>query len=72
MIKNEIQPGNLIPLKEKATHILIDAGFKPDYVEIADAEDLSSVDHWDGKQKMVALVAAYLNEVRLIDNMVLG
>ena len=26
---------------------------------------------WDGKKKLVALVAAYLNEIRLIDNIIL-
>jgi pantothenate synthetase len=30
------------------------------------------MDHWDGKQKLVALAAAFLNEVRLIDNMILN
>jgi pantoate--beta-alanine ligase len=40
-------------------------------VAIADAQTLQNVEEWDGKQKIVALVAAYLNEVRLIDNIIL-
>lgn len=69
MIKTEIKPGHLDGLLEKGNGMLLKAGFKPDYLEIADAGDLSPVRKWDGKQKLVALVAAFLNEVRLIDNM---
>jgi len=41
-------------------------------VEIADAGNLTIIDQWNGTTKLVALVAAFLNEVRLIDNMVLN
>lgn len=71
IIKNEMKPGNLIHLKQKATNFLLSNGYKVDYTEIADAETLKLQDNWDGKKKLVALVAAYLNEVRLIDNIVL-
>jgi len=50
---------------------LNDAGFKTDYVAMADAQNLQPVNDWDGTQKLVALVAAFLGEVRLIDNMVM-
>ena len=72
MIKSQIRPGALSVLKEAARTILESEGFRVDYAEIADAETLEIVEHWDGKQKLVALVAAFLNEVRLIDNMVLA
>jgi len=72
MIKKEIRPGNITPLIEKANRQLTEAGFRVDYVSIADAYDLSGVTEWDGKQKIVALVAANLNEVRLIDNIVIN
>lgn len=71
MIRQGIAPGNLRPLKEASAAFLEEHGYKPDYVEIADALTLEARDHWDGKEKLVALVAAYLNEVRLIDNIVL-
>ncbi|HUR65286.1 MAG TPA: pantoate--beta-alanine ligase [Chitinophagaceae bacterium] len=71
-IKNNIRPGDITTLKREATEILKQAGFKPDYVEIANAMDLSLKTNWDGNEKLVALVAAYLNEVRLIDNMLLN
>jgi|CXWL01.1.fsa_nt_gi pantoate--beta-alanine ligase len=70
-IKKNIQPGNLAELKLKARAMLEEAGFEVDYVEIADAANLSVVNDWDGKERPVALIAASLNEIRLIDNMIL-
>jgi pantoate--beta-alanine ligase len=71
-IKKEIKPGYLQDLKERALQYLTAENFKVDYVEIAHADDLTIAENWDGKQKLVALAAAYLNEVRLIDNMILN
>lgn len=71
-IKENLKPGNLQYLKEAAFKKLEQEGFKPDYISIADAFNLEEIINWDGHQKPVALIAAFLNEVRLIDNMVLG
>lgn len=70
-IKREIKPGYIEDIKVRAVDYLTTEGFKPDYVEIADAKTLKTVEVWDGQQKLVALIAAFLNDVRLIDNMVL-
>jgi pantoate--beta-alanine ligase len=70
-IKNEIKPGYLEDLKDRAVNYLNAEGFKTDYVEIASAENLEPQEFWDGRMPLVALAAAYLNEVRLIDNMLL-
>lgn len=70
-LKNNIKPGNLQELKHTAVSSLTNAGFKVDYVEIADAGNLDIIDLWDGKRKLVAVAAAFLGEVRLIDNMLL-
>jgi len=70
-IKKEIKPGYIEDLKDRAVQYLTAEGFKVDYVEIATADNLGLVHNWDGKTPLVALVAAYLNEVRLIDNMLL-
>ena len=51
-----------------ATKILEQAGFRVDYIEIADHKTLEPIDRGQGA---VALIAAFLGEVRLIDNMVL-
>lgn len=71
-IKKNLQPGDLVPLKERAIKRLKEAGFKTDYIEIADAASLELLHEWDGRRKLVALTAAFLNEVRLIDNMLLN
>lgn len=71
-LKKELIPGReLFILKEMVENKLAHAGFQTDYVEVADAVTLSSVSIWDGKQKLVALIAAFLNGVRLIDNMII-
>ena len=70
-IKNNIKQGALTELKQAAVNNLTQGGFKVDYVEIADADNLEIIDKWDGKRKLVALAAAFLGEVRLIDNLVL-
>ncbi len=71
IIKDGLQVGDVTLLKKNATSFLEKKGYKVDYTEIADADTLELQAYWDGKKKMVALVAAYLNEVRLIDNIIL-
>ncbi len=60
--------GDVSMLKNQARLYLENNGFKVDYVEIADAKTLEIIDTWDAQKKVVALTAAYINEVRLIDN----
>jgi len=71
-LKKNLTPGDLSALLKHATFKLEEKGFKVDYVEVADAETLGFVHHWNGQQKLVALIAAFLHEVRLIDNMALN
>lgn len=73
LIKNHLAIGNLQNLQQQAEETLLKASFsKIDYVAICNANTLQVVNTWDGKEKLVALVAAFLNGVRLIDNMVLN
>lgn len=72
LIKNKLAKGDINELKREAILILEQKGFRIDYVEIVDANTLTPLTEWDGKQKSVALIAVYLNEVRLIDNMILN
>ncbi len=72
MVKKELQPGNLEPLKQKGAEFLNRHQFKVDYVEFADARNLQIIDHWDGNTPLVVLIAAYLGDVRLIDNFMLA
>jgi pantoate--beta-alanine ligase len=71
-VKEQLKKGDLILLKKQAEANLIENGFRVDYVEIADARDLSIVDEWNGAQKLVTLTAAHLNDIRLIDNILLN
>ncbi len=70
-IKREIKPGYLGDLQERAVNYLTTEGFSVDYIEIADSNTLQLQEYWDGNQSLVALAAAYLNEIRLIDNKLL-
>ena len=72
LAKNELKSGDLQPIKQKAVDFLTRHSFKVDYVEFADANKLQVVNHWNGKTPLVVLIAAYLNDVRLIDNFVLS
>jgi pantoate--beta-alanine ligase len=72
LIKKELKPGNLVTLKEKAIDHLAAENFKIDYIEIVNAATLTTVEVWDGETALVALCAAFLNEVRLIDNLLLN
>jgi pantoate--beta-alanine ligase len=71
-IKEHIQPGSMAAIIDKSIKMLAEKNFRVDYVTIADAQTLEPVTHWDGKQEIVALIAAFQNEVRLIDNMLLN
>jgi pantoate--beta-alanine ligase len=71
-LKREIKPGYVEDIKERALQYLTAEGFKPDYAAIASADNLELIEYWDGKENIVALIAAYLNKVRLIDNMLLN
>ena len=60
-------------LEDYATNFLLTSGFtKVDYVSIADADTLQPASIVKGKSNLVTLIAAYINDVRLIDNMELG
>ncbi|MGZ3950693.1 MAG: pantoate--beta-alanine ligase [Flavisolibacter sp.] len=70
VIKENLYQYSLEELKEKANKHLAEDGFKVDYIEIANADDLSTASSTNGK--LVALAAATTGNVRLIDNIVLN
>lgn len=70
-IKQNIEIKNFEELKTNAAKIILDNGFdKIDYIEICDAETLLPVDAINNKQ-LIALAAAFIEDVRLIDNIFL-
>jgi pantoate--beta-alanine ligase len=72
-IKQQLNQGTpWTVIKEKGEKMLTDAGFRIDYVELADAHTLQPATAtmatvYQGAR--VALIAAFLHNVRLIDNM---
>ncbi|HLO81093.1 MAG TPA: pantoate--beta-alanine ligase [Chitinophagaceae bacterium] len=70
--RKELRNGSLLQLQQQALEHLENGGFRPDYFEFAKADTLEIVQEWDGRQPLVALVAAFLGEIRLIDNMILN
>ena len=71
-IKENLKVGDTKKIKDEAKEILLQKGFLIDYVEIANADTLELIENWNGKVKVVVLAAAFLNNVRLIDNMVIN
>lgn len=72
-LKDSIKPGETESLLAKGKAMLLQSGFsKVDYVSIADAVNLEPITQWDGRSSVVALVAAFLDGIRLIDNLKLN
>lgn len=69
-IKEQLFKNPLSVLQTQATHQLQQQGFMVDYVTIADGHTLESAEDTNGKR--VALVAATLGNIRLIDNLILN
>lgn len=69
-IKNQINTESIDYLKKAAVHHLEEAGFFVDYVEIANADSLEPAS--SKEEHLVALIAASLGNIRLIDNLSLN
>jgi pantoate--beta-alanine ligase len=74
-IKEHLHHKPIDQLQQEAAATLLDNGFSTiDYVAIADADTLQLLDTnstWDGKTPVVALAAAFIGGIRLIDNLIL-
>jgi pantoate--beta-alanine ligase len=70
-LKTNIFEISIPALKEACETKLTTQGFDVDYVEVTD-DLLNPVTSADRKQTIVALVAASIGEVRLIDNMIIN
>lgn len=58
-------------LKDEALKTLKQAGFTPEYFEIVDGFDLMPVTNYKNSGYIVACTASWLEDIRLIDNMIL-
>jgi pantoate--beta-alanine ligase len=64
--------GNFEVVKKECLELLAAKGFDPEYVALADARDLTLLSDYDAARPMVALIAARLGSVRLIDNVLMN
>jgi len=71
-IRGKLSSGDAMELLKQARKKLDAAHFKTDYITIARTSDLQPIVDWNGKEKAVALIAAFQGDVRLIDNMLLN
>ncbi len=71
-INNDLSENNLFALKNKALKILENSGFIVEYLELAKRNTLELVSDFKNKQEFIILVAAFLHEVRLIDNLLIN
>ena len=68
-VKKNIQPYHIV--EKECRDILEKKGFKTDYIQLADADTLELLSDYSPDRKMVTLIAAFIGDVRLIDNLVL-
>jgi pantoate--beta-alanine ligase len=70
LIKDHLNEKPAKALKEQAIENLTKKGFHVDYIEIANSHDLSLTNHTN--QPLVAVAAASIGNIRLIDNLLLN
>ncbi len=71
-IQTKLEEGDYPKVQKECMDILAEKGFDAEYVSLADADDLTLLDNYDSSRKMVALIAASIGDIRLIDNMLLN
>lgn len=71
-IQSKINISPFSVVQKECLDLLKHKGFEPEYVSLALADNLSLIDEYDSSKKMVALIAAKIGNVRLIDNLILN
>jgi pantoate--beta-alanine ligase len=59
-------------VQKECLDLLSCKGFEPEYVALADGDTLEPLSDYDSSKKQVALIAARIGKVRLIDNMLIS
>lgn len=69
-MKKNLSSKSITDLEQEAKMHLQKNGFdKIDYISVCNATTLEAITKWNGTDKVVVLIAAFLNGIRLIDNM---
>ncbi len=71
-IQTKHATGNWSVIQKECTELLRSKGLEPEYVALARAEDLEPLEAFSKETPMVALIAARIGNIRLIDNMLLA
>ena len=69
-LKTEFKKEPAAVVIQKANDRISGAGLRPEYVEVVDGITLQPVQRWQDAELIVACVAAFAGEIRLIDNLV--
>lgn len=67
-VKNNMATKSIEQLKKEAVKMIEDAGLKPVYFEVSDGNSLSALTEWEDSDYIVACLAAFMGNIRLIDN----
>ena len=70
-IQTKQEGGSFAIVKKECEDLLAAKGFATEYVALANARDLTLLDEYNRNIPMVALIAAKIGEIRLIDNILL-
>lgn len=71
-IKNKLKSEDFLKLKDQAIQDLETKGFKVEYLELAKKSSLEIVSHFKPEEGLIILIAAFLGNVRLIDNLLIN
>jgi len=70
-IQTKQRGGDFKIVQKECMELLEKKGFEPEYVALADASNLNLLENFQPENQMVALIAAKIGDVRLIDNLIL-
>ncbi len=71
-IQSKMGTDNFQKVQKECMELMERKGIEPEYLALAKADDLTLLDDYQTETKLVALIAARVGQVRLIDNMLLN
>ncbi len=71
-IKENLSGDNFLNLRKQVLSHLQEKGFKVEYLELARRKNLKIVTNPNGGEELIILIAAFLSNVRLIDNLLIN
>lgn len=71
-IQAKTEGGDFAVVRKECEDLMQAKGIVPEYVALADARDLNPLENYDKTIPMVALIAARVGEIRLIDNILIN